>query len=193
MNTTDVQAQRRERLRTLMDEHRCWPFAHENGPKYQDYDSTYAELAGEYLGVEVNDAGDEIPLEGENAEIPRYAAISYDETYSMIDLCETLPQAIRAEGNVGEEYLMNPGGVIDLDTGERIETVTVVGMTREAFLVLCGLVQPNWLTSDDPDAVNHAGIYSEAWEELRETFPLARFREAVRERGEDFYHEEAGT
>lgn len=191
MTTTAVQAKRAARLRALMDGHRCWPRAHPNGPKYQDYDDAYQDLA-EHLGVFVNADGEEEPLDGEGSAIPRYAALSSDETYTMIDLTETLHGAILAEGDIGSDTLMNPAGIYDLDTGETIATRTV-GMTAEAFTVLCGLVQPNWLTSEDPDAVNHAGIFSEAWEELRRTFPLEHFRRVAQERGEDFYHEEAGT
>lgn len=187
---------RRERLRALMDEYRCWPWDHPNGAKNKDYDDSYAELAAEALGVEVNYLGHEVPIAGFADEFPwRYAALRCDETYSMIQLAKTLPEAIAAESSmVGQEYLMNPAGVIDLETGVRIETVTV-GLSAEAFTVLCGLVQPNWLTCGpelEPVAVNHGGIYTDAWEELQATFPLDTFRKAAKERGEDFYHEEAG-
>lgn len=188
---------RHERLRALMDEHRCWPRMHEHGAKYQDYDDAYAELAAEALGVEVGPLGDEIPIKDATDEFPwRYAALRSDETYTMIELAETLPKAIAAEsGMVGEEYLMNPAGVIDLETGVRIETVTV-GLSKEAFEVLCGLVQPNWMNAETPadeaKAVNHGGIYTDCWEELQATFPLETFRKAAQERGEDFYYEEAG-
>jgi hypothetical protein len=197
MPTTDTQTQRAEHLRELMDNHRCWPFAHDNGPKFRDYDTTYAELAGEYLGIEVDEqTGEEVPIADHTPVIPRFVAITGDETYTMLTPCETFVEAIRAEhGNIGTEYLMNPEGIVDLDTGEHIQTVTV-GLSREAFTVLCGLVQPSWMAAETPEqeaeAVNQGGIYTEAWEELRATFPLEHFRKAAQERGEDFYHEEAG-
>jgi hypothetical protein len=185
------QQTRRERLRTLMDEHRCWPCAHPNGPKLCDYDDSYAELAA-YLGVEVNDSGEEIVI-GEPARIPRYASLRGDETYTVIDLSDTLSDGVTAvTGGIGEEYLMNPEQIIDLDTGVDVP-FCVVGLSEEAFTVLCGLVAPDWLTSEDPTAVNHAGIFSDAWDELRAKFPVDHFHKVARARGEDFYHEEAGT
>lgn len=67
-------------------------------------------------------------------------------------------------------------------------------LSDEAYTVLCGLIAPNWLTCDEPDAVNHGGIYSEKWDELRAAFPTEHFHQAVRDQryGEDFYDEEAG-
>jgi hypothetical protein len=67
-----------------------------------------------------------------------------------------------------------------------------VELAEEAYIVLCGLVQPHWLTSESPTAVNHDGIYTDVWDELHATFPVGVFQTAAQERGEDFYHEEAG-
>jgi hypothetical protein len=58
----------------------------------------------------------------------------------------------------------------------------VIGLSEEAFTVLCGLVAPDWLTSDDPTAVNHAGIFSDAWDELRAKFPVDHFHKVARAR-----------
>jgi hypothetical protein len=218
--------------------------------RHGDYANAYEDFAARYLGVPGTDtdtselqqlerefeaAGgrgvelaeriDELRGTPPTEEIPRYAAVRDDETYGMIDVSDSLTFAIRSEsGSIGEEYLMNPAGVYDLDTGLRIETVQV-GMSKEAYIVLCGLVQPNWLTSEPEEcdrcegegflyneataatdlpcpkcgtdgvlnlAVNHGGIYSEAWDELRSAFPLETFRRVAQERGEDFYDEEAG-
>lgn len=60
-----------------------------------------------------------------------------------------------------------------------------VVLSEEAFAVLCGTVHPT-------DDVNTQGIFSEAWEELRQTFPLDYFKKVANERGEDFYNEDAG-
>lgn len=68
---------------------------------------------------------------------------------------------------------------------EPAPTRTVV-LSEESFAVLCGLVQPQ-------DDVNASGIFSEAWDELRRTFPIEHFRQVAQERGEDFYSEDAGT
>lgn len=58
-----------------------------------------------------------------------------------------------------------------------------VELTTDEYAVLCGLVQP----SED---VNAIGIYSDAWEGLREKFPLRDFRLAV-EAGVISYDKEA--
>lgn len=198
----EIQQTRRKHLSELMETH------HRPGG-YGDYDDSYEEFEHRFFpwtagsgdvcpecgGADMHAAGCELAkaAEAEPEDVPKYAAVRTDETYGMIEVFDALGEAIAAESaSIGEEYLMNPAGVFDLDTGQRVETVQV-GMSKEAFIVLCGLVQPNWLTSDDPDAVNHAGIYSEAWDELRSTFPLDIFRKAAQERGEDFYNEEAGT
>lgn len=186
----DEQTKRREHLQQLVDDH------HRHG--HGDYADRYADFAAEYglldedgLPVEI-EAGS--PLE--RLDIPKYASVRVDETYGIVECHDTLTDAIAGESqSIGEEYLMNPAGVYDLDTGEQIETVQV-GLSREAFTVLCGLVQPDWWHAEGPEAmaeaVNTAGIYSDCWDELRATFPIQTFRKAAQERGEDFYHEEAG-
>lgn len=210
----DQQTARHKRLAELVDTH--------HRGKFGDYSDTYEEFANTYLrhrevterleearaafaamggrGVELAEEIDKLEVQlatlPDPTPIPRFAAVREDETYGMVEVYDTLPDAIAAEGaSVGEEYLMNPAGVFDLDTGERIPTVSVT-MSAEAYTVLCGLVQPDWMHAegeqDEAKAVNHAGIYSEAWDELRSAFPLEHFRTVAAERGEDFYHEEAG-
>jgi hypothetical protein len=188
---SEQQSQRRERLRVLMDDHRCWPWAHQHGPKYRDYDDTYAELAAQFLGVEIDDDGNETPVGGGPGPVPRYACVTGDETYSMIELADTLT-ANTAPAEPGGFVLER---IIDLDTGADVP-FHVVGLSDEAFAVLCGLVQPSWMAAETPEeealAVNQGGIYADCWDELRAKFPLAHFRKVARERGEDFYCEEAG-
>lgn len=189
--STDTQAQRRERLRELMNEHRCWPWHHEYGPKYRDYDATYEELAAEYLGVEIHDDGSEEPVEA-TTPVPRYACVSGDETYSMIELADTLTDSTQAGAEPGGFVLEK---VVDLDSGNTVP-FHVVGLSDEAFAVLCGLVAPSWMAAETPAeealAVNQGGIYAECWDELRAKFPLDHFRKYAAARGEDFYNEEAG-
>lgn len=186
------QKQRRERLRLLMNDHRCWPWDHQYGPKQSDYDDTYAELAATYLGVEVDCNGDETPVDGGPGRVPRYASVSGDETYSMIELSDSLTDSTQAGAEPGGFVLER---VVDLDTGEDVP-FHVVGLSAEAFAVLCGLVQPSWMDANTPEqealAVNAAGIHADCWDELRAKFPLAHFRKVAQERGEDFYFEEAG-
>jgi hypothetical protein len=193
--TTNQQLARAERLRAVMDQHRCWPFAHPNGAKMRDYDDAYDKLAL-YLGVAINDAGEEVAPASEPPEIPRYACVIGDETYDMIELSDTLTAGVDAvTGGIGNETLMNPYRIVDLDTGQDVP-FHLIGLSEEAFTVLCGLVQPSWMAAETPEeealAVNAAGIYTDCWDELRAKFPLAHFRKAAQERGEDFYHEEAG-
>jgi hypothetical protein len=195
MKTTNQQLARAERLRAVMDQHRCWPFDHPNGAKMRDYDDSYYELAA-HMGVAIDKHGNEFPLLGESPAIPRYACVTGDETYDMIELSDTLTAGVDAvTGGIGNETLMNPYRIVDLDTGQDVP-FHLVGLSEEAFTVLCGLVQPSWMAAVTPEeealAVNAAGIYTDCWDELRAKFPLAHFRKAAQERGEDFYHEEAG-
>jgi hypothetical protein len=69
-----------------------------------------------------------------------------------------------------------------------------IELTDEEYAIVCGLVQPDWMNVEPPhdkDAVNHAGIFSEAWDSLREKFPLENFRDAVSD-GVIDYNQEAG-
>jgi hypothetical protein len=161
----------------------------------RDYDDSYYELAA-HMGVAIDKHGNEFPLLGESPAIPRYACVTGDETYDMIELSDTLTAGVDAvTGGIGNETLMNPYRIVDLDTGQDVP-FHLVGLSEEAFTVLCGLVQPSWMAAETPEeealAVNAAGIYTDCWDELRAKFPLAHFRKAAQERGEDFYHEEAG-
>jgi hypothetical protein len=193
-----TQQWRRKCLRALMDDYRCWPFDHPGGAKLRDYDDAYAELAATYLGVKVEADGNETPVDVEGVQaVPRYACIKGDETYSMIELSDTLSEGVdTVTGGIGNDTLMNPERIIDLETGAEVP-FRVIGLSEEAFTVLCGLVQPSWMEANTPEdealAVNRAGIYTDCWDELRAKFPLEHFRKAAHSRGEDFYHEEAGT
>lgn len=59
-----------------------------------------------------------------------------------------------------------------------------VDLTDEEYATLCGVVQPD-------DDVNAAGIFSGAWETLREKFPLRDFEQWADDHP-DFYEEDAG-
>ena len=207
---TTTQEQRKKHLLVLTQEfHRS---------HYGDYDDNFDEFAATYLGTiddEVDDeticdeCGEEMrakihtdtELHPEDAAdgltlhefrtvptqpIPKYASCAEDETYGMISVFETLGEALSHQSGISSngETLNVPAGVYDLDTGEKIETCNVT-MTTEAYAVLCGVVHPT-------DAVNVQGIFSEAWEELRESFPLDYFKKVAKERGEDFYEENSG-
>jgi hypothetical protein len=182
---SEQQKGRRERLRGLMNDARCWPFHHEFGPKFSDYDDTYAELAATYLGVEVDDHGNETPVASGPEVVARYAVISGDETYSFIELSD------RIEPEFNELVIER---IVDLDSGADVP-FHLVALSGEEFAALCGLVAPNWMNAETPEdeakAVNHGGIYAD-WTALRAKFPLEAFRKWADAHGEDFYYEEAG-
>jgi hypothetical protein len=110
----------------------------------------------------------------------------------MIELTDSLTDSTQAGAEPGGFVLER---VVDLDTGADVP-FHVVGLSAEAYTVLCGLVQPSWMEAETPEAealaVNRGGIYADCWDELRAKFPLAHFRKVAAERGEDFYYEEAG-
>jgi hypothetical protein len=175
----EEQAKRRKHLRELVDTfHRS---------HHGDYDDRYDEFAATYLPehTEADMTGD-VPEDGEVQPIPPYASCAEDETYGMIQVFDTLNEALADQGGISSsgETLNVPAGVYNLDTGEPIETCNVT-MTTEAFIVLCGLVQPS-------NEVNAQGIYSEAWDELRHAFPIEHFKKVAGERGEDFYYKDGG-
>lgn len=66
----------------------------------------------------------------------------------------------------------------------------IVHLSDTAYVTLCGLVQPS--DEADPDGINHQGIMSEAFTQLRILFPLSDFQDGV-ERGLIEYHKDAGT
>lgn len=47
-----------------------------------------------------------------------------------------------------------------------------IELSELAYVTLCGLIQPEW-------EVNTEGIFSDAFTELRQKFPLADFQAAV--------------
>lgn len=138
--------ERRAHLRVLMEEHRCWPSwaSEENGAKMADYDDTYEDMATSYLGVSWGDYPGRYQWEGrvhpDNMTlVPKYASIIHDETYSMIDLYDDLNEALtNALGNDGDT-LTGAGSVIDLDTGQQVESRTVV-MTKAAYNRACIII-----------------------------------------------------
>jgi hypothetical protein len=167
---SEQQSQRRERLRVLIDDHRCWPWAHQHGPKDRDYDDTDAELAAQFLGVAIDDDGNETPVGGGPGPVP--ALRMRHGRRDVLD-ASTSPTPCTANTAPAE-----PGGfvlerIIDLDTGADVP-FHVVGLSDEAFAVLCGLVQPSWMAAETPEeealAVNQGGIYADCWDELRAKF-----------------------
>lgn len=90
------------RLRTLVDRH--------HRDRHGDYTDTFEAFEADWFGDEAK-------------PIPRYAAIAYDETYSMITLCETLREALDHQAGVSGsgEYLNVPGEIVDLDTGGPVD------------------------------------------------------------------------
>lgn len=163
--------------------------------KYGDYEDTYAEFEATYFGtIDGEEPTDEklekdVFVTREEWEqgiepIPRFASIASDETYGMISLYETVEEAINDQAGIPSngEYLNVPAGIVDLDTGKDIE-YCMLALSKEAFAVVCGLVAPS-------DQVNHAGIMTEAWDELRAVFPLSDFRKWARSANR--YNKEAG-
>lgn len=65
-----------------------------------------------------------------------------------------------------------------------------ITLSDEAYAVVCGLVNPS-LDDDNPNGVHHPGIFSESFDEIRDSFPVAAFWGAV-EAGEIEYDKEAG-
>ena len=96
---------RKERLQMLSDEfHHC---------KYADYDDTFAEFAATY-GLKWGDDRYAEDEEGEQLEletdpplpIPRYAYTNHDETYSMVNVADTIEEALAGvTGSVGSVVL----------------------------------------------------------------------------------------
>lgn len=65
-----------------------------------------------------------------------------------------------------------------------MRTVTVQ-LSEEAFTAVCGIVQPN-------SEVDSEGIFTGAWDELRDKFPIEFFQKAVEE-GRIEYLPDAGV
>lgn len=176
-----IQTQRTERLEAMvLDWHR-----HGAG----DYEDTFDEFRATYLGFK---AGDEEPSDIlPEKEIPEWAAIVGDETYSLISLHETKREAIIAVGrNIGESTLNNPIGVYNMDTGESVAIVTVT-LSAESAAALGGLVARNegHDVLEDGEATHKNGIFCD-WVELRAAFPLETFKEWAQD--EDNYDPEFG-
>jgi hypothetical protein len=65
------------------------------------------------------DFSDLIDILAGERECGRYGAIKHDETYSVIDVCDTLEEAAASlQNSIGEDTLNSPEGVLDLDTGK---------------------------------------------------------------------------
>jgi hypothetical protein len=79
------------------------------------YGESWDELEALYLGYD-GENGHEPP---EQPLCPRYVLVRSDETYSLIDVCETLDEALTAAANCCVEGTLNvPGRLVDLDTNE---------------------------------------------------------------------------
>lgn len=126
-NTNEsVQENRKRNLLELVDVY--------HRDKHGDYSDTYDEFATRYgLSEPLPDDGcphcngnvqetphaATCPWDGDGCyqPIPRYASLRNDETYGMIEVFENLQEALDDQlAGLGEEYLNNPCGVIDLDT-----------------------------------------------------------------------------
>jgi hypothetical protein len=144
------QTTRREKLIELMNQNRCWPsISARPSAGFADYDESYEELAGTYLGIEWSDSKKESQGTPE-AEIPRYAGLVYDETYSMIHVTDSLTEALAYSQGDDGEYLTGGGGVTDLDTGERIEQQTLV-LTSATYEALRELLAKDNVQGQLPD------------------------------------------
>jgi hypothetical protein len=83
---------------------------------YGDYDDMYEDFEQTYLAEDHD----------ESLPIPRYASIAGDETYGKITLFDDINEALADQAATSDngEYLNVPEGIIDLDTGDEVETVT---------------------------------------------------------------------
>jgi hypothetical protein len=166
--TDSEQYTRRKHLRGLTDiYHRS---------RYGDYEDNYEEFAATYLG---SPEMEEDHLVG-TQPIPKYASCAEDETYGMIQVFETLPEAMKDQAGIPSngEYLNVPAGIYDLDTGERVDNgFHRVVLTHDMYATICGLVAQTEGTDvlDGGEAVTHAGIFG-PFDELRELFKLDDFR-----------------
>lgn len=143
----DLQANRRANLIQLMSDDYCWPtFSDRPSPKYEDYDDSYAEIAGEYLGIEwEGPKHSTVEKQGKpESDVPKYAASIYDETYTMIGLFDSLTEALGYSNGQDGEYLTGGGSVVDLDhepgVSGVVEKRTVV-LTVDAFNAAGELLQ----------------------------------------------------
>lgn len=172
-----LQAKRKANLQVLHDEsHRS---------KYHDYDDSFTEFACEY-GLEHDDV--EYEEGDEFKDIPRFASIAHDETYTMLHMCETLAEAMQDQAGIpgNGEYLNVPGGIIDLDEMEiRTDdngTVRIVhearsfprmiAISEDAYSILCGLVQDTKTLDERELDVESIMGKDAAWDELRTIFPF---------------------
>lgn len=65
-----------------------------------------------------------------------------------------------------------------------------VNLSYEAYAVVCGLVNPS-LDDENPEGVHNPGIFSESFDEIRSSFPVETFWNAVKA-GQIEYDPEAG-
>lgn len=150
-----AQDNRRANLWQLMDDNACWPnFSDRPSPKYSDYNDTYAEMAGTYLGVTWDDDSEINPTETQGkpeSDVPKYAATIYDETYTMIGVFDSLTDALAYSNGEDGEYLTGAGSVIDLDTGLAVEKRAVV-LSATAYRVLASLIHNGGVAAPEPTA-----------------------------------------
>lgn len=164
---------RHDRLQQLADDY--------HASRHGDYDDMYEAFAERY-GLRWND--DDAEVMGV-AGIPRFASLANDETYGHITLFETATEAVQNQAAIpyNGETLNHPCGVVDLDTGERVEYV-MVALTKDtadalAGIVACGTEQMTEDVTEGGDCVyNHQGIFTD-WEELRTVFPIENFKRWV--------------
>jgi hypothetical protein len=101
--------QRQQQLAQTMDHYGIHPTAN------YDFDELLEALAGE-------------------REVPRYGAISADETYAIVRLASTPEEAAELLADaVNSGTLDEPIGVVDLDTGQMARPNVSVQVTLDAF------------------------------------------------------------
>lgn len=191
MTTDEVQAKRKDNLQVLSDEnHRS-----RNG----DYDDSFAEFAAKY-GLTWGDDED-VDLhdehEQEAEEIPRFVSVAHDETYVMMDVFDTLIEAMNDQANIPHQgdTLNVPGGIHDLDEMEvRVEgprskyagqvhivnyglvTYKMFAISDDAYSILCGLVQDTKTLDEREIDIEEIMGKDAAWDELRTTFPFDDYK-----------------
>lgn len=166
---------RHDRLQELADDY--------HRSRYGDYDDTYEEFAATY-GLKWKDDDAEVM---EVRDIPRYASLASDETYGLINVFETVQEAVQDQvGIVGNgDTLNSPAGVVDLDTGKRIEYV-MVALTKDSAAALGGIVAESCrqITEDVTEGgdfvYNSDGIFCD-WSEIRSVFPIEPFKQWVKD------------
>ena len=72
--------------------------------------------------------------EDEASPVPRYCITIHDETYSMLEVFDSMDDALAGLlGVVGQDTLNIPGYLIDLDTGDCLEYRMVIKATGKVL------------------------------------------------------------